>query len=432
MAVEGFLETHNPELAASLRRVQGRGGRANQVFARRRGVFVAILNFLAGWLAGRGQGSSRRQLARRRERVRRRLEELGPSSLPERGDNVIEWSSESDVSEASEPKARSRSPAASPSSSLLVVRPKARPKTAAGSLETEPRVEGDSIELRGVPVPPAARPKGPTGVRTPKPPIPVRNVTGSATASSGASAVARPTSAPLSGHTATSSVPPSAPSVPDSPGVSAGSGPTSVRPKEPGYPPPARDTAPRAEGTVVHLSFPARHYWDLHDFATQLFGNVARGTPKLWVVSFDWHGVWDTISLDEGRQLIRRLGERTDTVPLWCSYASEDSPHRPNTLQAVRQLARYLGATLAVAHTNAKSTGEGAKHKLLLELLRIAGSQLHDTDVRILHIDDSRDIISAVNRLSEPISAVQWDGRKHPRWTLSETVFYYVGEEPQQ
>ena len=202
--------------------------------------------------------------------------------------------------------------------------------------------------------------------------------------------------------------------------------------KEPGYPPPARDTAPRAEGTVVHLSFPARHYWDLHDFATQLFGNVARGTPKLWVVSFDWHGVWDTISLDEGRQLIRRLGERTDTVPLWCSYASEDSPHRPNTLQAVRQLARYLGATLAVAHTNAKSTGEGAKHKLLLELLRIAGSQLHDTDVRILHIDDSRDIISAVNRLSEPISAVQWDGRKHPRWTLSETVFYYVGEEPQQ
>ena len=230
MAVEGFLETHNPELAASLRRVQGRGGRANQVFARRRGVFVAILNFLAGWLAGRGQGSSRRQLARRRERVRRRLEELGPSSLPERGDNVIEWSSESDVSEAAEPKARSRSPAASPSSSLLVVRPKARPKTAAGSLETEPRVEGDSIELRGVPVPPAARPKGPTGVRTPKPPIPVRNVTGSATASSGASAVARPTSAPLSGHTATSSVPPSAPSVPDSPGVSAGSGPTSVRP----------------------------------------------------------------------------------------------------------------------------------------------------------------------------------------------------------
>ena len=149
MAVEGFLETHNPELAASLRRVQGRGGRANQVFARRRGVFVAILNFLAGWLAGRGQGSSRRQLARRRERVRRRLEELGPSSLPERGDNVIEWSSESDVSEAAEPKARSRSPAASPSSSLLVVRPKARPKTAAGSLETEPRVEGDSIELRG-------------------------------------------------------------------------------------------------------------------------------------------------------------------------------------------------------------------------------------------------------------------------------------------
>ena len=42
--------------------------------------------------------------------------------LPERGDNVIEWSSESDVSEAAEPKARSRSPAASPSSSLLVVR----------------------------------------------------------------------------------------------------------------------------------------------------------------------------------------------------------------------------------------------------------------------------------------------------------------------
>ena len=185
---------------------------------------------------------------------------------------------------------------------------------------------------------------------------------------------------------------------------------------------------------MVHLSFPARHYWDLHDFATQLFGNVARGTRKLWIVSFDWHGVWDTISLDEGRQLIRRLGERADTLPMWCSYAPEHSPHRPNTLHAIRQLARYLRATLAVAHTNAKSSGEGAKHNLLWELHRIAGSQLPDTDVRILHIDDSSDIIRAVNSLGGSISAaaVQWDGRRHPRWNLSETVFYYVGEEPQQ
>ena len=203
-------------------------------------------------------------------------------------------------------------------------------------------------------------------------------------------------------------------------------------PIAPPGPPPAKAAAPQAEGTVIHLSFPARHYWDLHDFATQLCGNVARGTRKLWIVSFDWRRVWDTISLDEGRQLIRRPGERADTLPLWCSYASEHSPHRPNTLHEIRQLARYLRATLAAAHTNAKSSGEGAKHNLLWELHRIAGSQLPDTDVRILHIDDSRDIIRAVNSLGDSISAAQWDGRKHPRWNLSETVFYYVGEEPQQ
>ena len=34
----------------------------------------------------------------------------------------------------------------------------------------------------------------------------------------------------------------------------------------------------------------------------------------------------------------------------------------------------------------------------------LQGHSCTDTDVRILHIDDSRDIISAVNRLSEPIS----------------------------
>ena len=407
MAIESFLEIHNPELAASLRRVQGRGGRSNQVFARRRGAFVAILNFLAGWLAGRGQGTSRSQLERRRERVRRRLTEVGSSYQPERGECVIDWSSDSDVSVV-EPKARSRSPVPS-ASSLLVVRPKARPKTAAVRASSEGNRTGYSsgsgeIGVPSVgeecsltvhpPTPPTPRPKAPSGSRTPTPP-PGR----------------------------ASGINPPEPIAPPP-------GPPPAKAAAPG-PPPAKAAAPQAEGTVIHLSFPARHYWDLHDFATQLFGNVARGTPKLWIVSFDWHGVWDTISLDEGRQLIRRLGERADTLPLWCSYASEHSPHRPNTLHEIRQLARYLRAALAVAHTNAKSSGEGAKHNLLWELHRIAGSQLPDTDVRILHIDDSSDVVRAVNRLGGSISAVQWDGRRHPRWNLSETVFYYVGEGPQ-
>ena len=82
--------------------MQSRGGQAKSVFARRRGAFVAIRTFLTGFSAGRTTGSSRqttgssRQRERRLQRIRRRQAELEPCNvLPERGEILLEWTSDS-------------------------------------------------------------------------------------------------------------------------------------------------------------------------------------------------------------------------------------------------------------------------------------------------------------------------------------------------
>ena len=109
MALEDFLLRFSPELAAALQRVQGRGGKAKQAYARRRGLFLAVLTFLSGWVAGRGQS---RQSARRSARIARRQAELQdpnhPSYNPEWGECCIAWTSDEEVEEA---EGRSRSPA---------------------------------------------------------------------------------------------------------------------------------------------------------------------------------------------------------------------------------------------------------------------------------------------------------------------------------
>ena len=105
--------------AASLERIQGRGGRARQIFARRRGVFLAILTFLTGFVTGRS-GEEQWQRQRRLHGLRRRREELEPANTcPERGEALTEWTSSDDASTLPRsPRSRSPLPKPKPSQAL--------------------------------------------------------------------------------------------------------------------------------------------------------------------------------------------------------------------------------------------------------------------------------------------------------------------------
>ncbi|CAE6921679.1 RE1 [Symbiodinium sp. CCMP2592] len=118
MGLEGFLAERNLDLASLLERVQARGGHSKQVYARRRCGFLAILTWLSGYLAGNTTGSAR-QRERRAQRIRRRREDLeAPNARPERGEQLLEWSTDEEEAtprqrRAAVPKERAFSPPAS-------------------------------------------------------------------------------------------------------------------------------------------------------------------------------------------------------------------------------------------------------------------------------------------------------------------------------
>ena len=168
MGLADLLEVYSPELYSSLQRVQDRGGRDKKTFARRKGCFLAILNFLAGWVSGRpGSGTQRR---RRLERIRERRLEL-EDTLPERGEAVVDWSSEEEPATppSSHLEARSRSPPLPRPSSATSSGAGFQTEGSSGSVEVSGN-SGDRSPRVRPPKPPTPRPKGPAGLRTPTPP----------------------------------------------------------------------------------------------------------------------------------------------------------------------------------------------------------------------------------------------------------------------
>ena len=110
MGLEDLLEYHNPDLFGALQRTQNRGGRESKTLSRRKSIFLHIIAFLNGFIAGRA--GSRTQKARRLARLRARREELDAGHTPERGDTVVDWSSEEEPLTPPDSGDRSRSPAA--------------------------------------------------------------------------------------------------------------------------------------------------------------------------------------------------------------------------------------------------------------------------------------------------------------------------------
>ena len=124
MGLEDLLEYHSPDLFGALQRTQNRGGRDGKTLLRRKSIFLHIIAFLNGCIAGRA--GSRTQKARRVARLRERREELDAGHLPERGDS--DWLCEEEPLTPPSSDDRSRSPAARATVPLQKARP--RPSSA--------------------------------------------------------------------------------------------------------------------------------------------------------------------------------------------------------------------------------------------------------------------------------------------------------------
>ena len=396
MGLEQFLASHNTELAELYHRVQGRGGHSKQVYARRRCAFLAILTFLTGFIAGR-TGGSQRQQQRRLERVRRRRETLEqPNAKPERGELLVEWSSEEEE--------RSRSPPRPSSSAYPSARGFERGYSS-GSVEVSALTAEEEYprSAQPPPKPPTARPKGPSGDRTPTP--------------------------PPSGRIATSSVPSSAPSVPlgrrppapiERP--SEPIHPPIERPSEPIYPPIERPARP----TLRQLDYPSRYSADITTLAEGIAQDLTVDTGAGVIISLDQHGVCDAVPIAQVHEIFSLVGASPRASVVICSYASLYSPHRQSTRAFAEGLVNFTRVSASLVHTTGKDRPPGDKASFLESLLRELDSLL-DFPLSVVHFDDSWRVTNAIAARGVPtLRAITWDGNKPQRYSLLEHVRWQI------
>ena len=451
MGLEDLLEYHNPDLFGALQRVQNRGGRESKTLSRRKSIFLHIIAFLNGFIAGRA--GSRRQKDRRLARLRVRREELDAGHLPERGDTVVDWSSEEEPLTPPHLDDRSRSPAARATVPLQKARP--RPSSASGagseSLGSDSRhppeqlrVEGDTgsgsrevrapkAEAKGSPpglppTPPSPRPKAPSGIRTPVPPAGSRVGSAASSGDIGRSAyrdviserTTRILEDTLSSSAAASSSDPV--SIPKA-GV-----PKATAPVPPAVIPKA--VVPKATVPVPHfprsLDWPPRHAVDLTTLAEGICTDISVNSGAATVFSYDMRNVCDASPINDVRSIVDAIGRHPRAAILICSYSPIASPFRQSTYRFAQGLVRYTGVQVSLVQTSGKARGPASKASFLTALTEQLNN-ISNVDFGLIHWDDSQDIISSLQNIPQ-VEGVLWDGRRRQRWTLLEHTQYRLDQ----
>ena len=434
MGLEDLLEYHSPDLFGALQRTQNRGGRDGKTLSRRKSIFLHIIAFLNGFIAGRA--GSRTQKARRVARLRERREELDAGHLPERGDSVVDWSSEEEPLTPPSSNDRSRSPAARATVPLQKARP--RPSSASGagseSLGADSRhlpeqlgVEGDtgsgSREVRATkakakgsppglpPTPPSPRPKAPSGIRTPVPPAGSRVGSGSA-ASSGDTGRSAYRDVVIERASAILDVPETLP-----PASSAAASSVAPVPKTKSRP---RPHYPRS------MDWPPRHAVDVTTLAEGILNDIGASSGSATVFSYDMHNVCDASPLDDVRSIVDAIGRRPRAAILICSYAPITSRFRQSTYQFVQGLVRYTGVQISLVQTAGKAHGPSSKASFITALTEQLNN-ISNVDFGLIHWDDSQDKISSLQNIPQ-VEGVLWDGRRRQRWTLLEHTRYRLDQ----
>ena len=438
MGLEDLLEYHNPDLFGALQRVQNRGGRESKTLSRRKSIFLHIIAFLNVFIAGRA--GSRTQKARRLARLCARREELDAGHLPERGDTVVDWSSEEEPLTPPHSGDRSRSPAARATVPLQKARP--RPSSASGagseSLGSDSRhppeqlgVEGDTgsgsrevsvpkAKAKGSPpglppTPPSPRPKAPSGIRTPVPPAGSRVGSAASSGDTGRSAyrdvISERTSRILEVTDTLSS---------EASAAASSSAPV-VIPKA---------GVPKATAPVPHfprsMDWPPRHAVDLTTLAEGICNDVVASTGSATVFSYDMRNVADASPLNDVRSIVSAIGRHQRASVLICSYSPVTSQFRQSTYQFVQGLVRYTGVQVSLVQTAGKAQGPASKASFLTALIEQLNN-ISNVDFGLVHWDDSWDIVDSLQNLPQ-IQVVHWNGRKRQRWTLLEHTQYRLDQ----
>ena len=448
MGLEDLLEYHNPDLSGALQRTQNRGGRESKTLSRRKSIFLHIIAFLNGFIAGRA--GSRTQKARRLARLRARREELDAGHTPERGDTVVDWSSEEEPLTPPDSGDRSRSPAARATVPLQKARP--RPSSASGagseSLGSDSRHPPEQLGVeRGTgsgsrevsvpkakakgsppglpPTPPSPRPKAPSGIRTPVPPAGSRIGSASSSGDTGRSGYRDV----ISERASIILEVPETPS-PEVPAAASTSAPV-VAPVIPkAGVPKAKAKARPVSRAVPHfprsLDWPPRHAVDLTTLAEGICTDISVNSGAATVFSYDMHNVCDASPINDVRSIVDAIGRHPRAAILICSYSPITSPFRQSTYRFVQGLVRYTGVQVSIVQTAGKAHGPASKASFLTALVEQLNN-ISNVDFGLVHWDDSWAIIDSLQNLPQ-IEGVLWDGRKRQRWTLLEHTRYRLDQ----
>ena len=381
MGLEDLLEYHNPDLFGALQRTQNRGGRESKTLSRRKSIFLHIIAFLNGFIAGRA--GSRTQKARRLARLRARREELDAGHTPERGDTVVDWSSEEEPLTPPDSGDRSRSPAARATVPLQKARP--RPSSASGSRIGSASSSGDT---------------GRSGYRD--------------VISERASIILEvpETPSPEVPAAASTSAPVVAPVIPKA-GV-----------------PKAKAKARPVSRAVPHfprsLDWPPRHAVDLTTLAEGIYTDISVNSGAATVFSYDMHNVCDASPINDVRSIVDAIGRHPRAAILICSYSPITSPFRQSTYRFVQGLVRYTGVQVSIVQTAGKAHGPASNASFLTALVEQLNN-ISNVDFGLVHWDDSWAIIDSLQNPPQ-IEGVLWDGRRRQRWTLLEHTRYRLDQ----